>query len=581
MFLNDSFLVKNFVLLFVINSLYITLAQFYNLPKFFDSYWFYCFFFREAMLFCTYFAVFCVIHYIPLKWIQSIIVNLAVLLSVVLLLVNVFLAYNFGGTLNEYLVGVAFETNPNESQEFLFTYFDVWLILSYLAIILLLAFVYMRGDYIAKALIGKVAPLDSKKSLRGGGRVVWVIFIALLVLLIAIHIFRLRPPDERQSDVLYNATTSIYSAFKKVREQIRQFENLAIDFEGSIKDIGFSPIQAKDKIDTVALIIGESAQRNLMQLYGYYLPNTPNLIALRQNSPKNLLVFTDVISSQVTTSESLSQALTFANQEDLHTPWHTHLNIIDIARLAGYKTIGISNQERYSVWAKASTSIFNRNDELHWLSISSSFDGSKPDGNILPILDKSLQQNEKENMFITLHLMGNHATYYKRYPKTFDIFTQKDITSQRGAKTIAEYANATAYNDFVLSEIFKRFEKGDSIVFYFSDHGEEVFDSLNMGGHNDITISRFMLEIPFIIYVSDTFIRKHPQTYARLKAAQNTPFMNDDFIHAFIDILGFHIDGFEPHRSLFSTDFTPRKRMVGLRANKDYDAELKSQQRLP
>lgn len=407
-----------------------------------------------------------------------------------------------------------------------------------------------------------------------------MIFIALLTILIIIHIFRLRPVDERQSDVLYNATTSIHSAFKKVREQIRQFENLNTDFEGYAKDITFSPIQSSNKIDTIALVIGESQQRNLMQIYGYYLPNTPNLVSLRQKSPQNLLIFTDIISSQATTSESLSQALTFANQDNLHTAWHTHLNIIDLAKLAGYKTFGISNQERYSVWAKASTSIFNRNDEVHWLSFSTSFDGSKPDGNILPILDKVLQNNQKQSTFITLHLMGNHSTYYKRYPKAFDNFKAKDIQSQRGAKVIAEYANATAYNDFVLSEIFKRFKEGDSIVFYFSDHGEDVFDTLT-GGHNDITINRFMLEIPFIIYVSDTFIQKHPHTYARLKAAQNTAFMNDDFIHALIDIMGFEIDGFKPHRSLFSNNFTPRKRMVGTKANKDYDIELKHQERLP
>lgn len=162
---------KNFVLLFVINSLYITVAQFYNLPKFFDSYWFYLFFFRESMLFCTYFAVFCVLYYIPFKWLQMLIVNLAVVVSVALLLVNVFLAYNFGATLNDYLVGVGFETNPNETQEFLYTYFDVWLILCFLAILGLLFFGYRGGEFIAKALVAQDYKnlKDSKKSFRGGG----------------------------------------------------------------------------------------------------------------------------------------------------------------------------------------------------------------------------------------------------------------------------------------------------------------------------------------------------------------------------------------------------------------------------
>ena len=66
-FFKDRFFSKNFAFLFVLNSLYISLAQFYNLPKLFDGYWWYSFFYREAMLFCTYFMVFCLLYALPFQ----------------------------------------------------------------------------------------------------------------------------------------------------------------------------------------------------------------------------------------------------------------------------------------------------------------------------------------------------------------------------------------------------------------------------------------------------------------------------------------------------------------------------------
>ncbi|WP_289185083.1 sulfatase-like hydrolase/transferase, partial [Helicobacter japonicus] len=141
--------------------------------------------------------------------------------------------------------------------------------------------------------------------------------------------------------------------------------------------------------------------------------------------------------------------------------------------------------------------------------------------------------------------------------------------------------NATLYGDFILSEIIKRFERSDSIVIYFSDHGEEIYDFRNFIGHSDSKISRFMVEIPFIIYVSDSFIQKHPQLYKRIQKAQNQKYMNDDLMHTLLDIAGISLNGYESQRSLLATNkafLKSRMRKVGDKSNvKDYDKELKTQ----
>ncbi len=50
----------------------------------------------------------------------------------------------------------------------------------------------------------------------------------------------------------------------------------------------------------------------------------------------------------------------------------------------------INNQERFSLWSKATTTIFSRADELHWSADSVAgkrLDSMGFDGAVLPILD--------------------------------------------------------------------------------------------------------------------------------------------------------------------------------------------------
>lgn len=130
-FFKDAFYCKHFALLFAINSIFIALAQFANLPKLFDFHWWHCLIFREAMLLGTYFLAFCLVYYLPLPrgkisdGIKKSFVVLVVIVSAILLLVNLFLVLNFGGTLNEHLLGIALQSDPNEVREFFGEYFSV------------------------------------------------------------------------------------------------------------------------------------------------------------------------------------------------------------------------------------------------------------------------------------------------------------------------------------------------------------------------------------------------------------------------------------------------------------------------
>lgn len=157
-FFRDSFFCKNFALLLVLNSIFILLAQFSNLNKLFDFHWWHCLIFREAMLFCTYFMAFCVVYYLPFgragKIVKKSFVALISIASVLLLLVNLFLVLNFGGTLNEHLIGVAMGTDPNEAREFFGEYLSAKFCAFAVVILGVLGLAYRYGDKTIRAIMG-------------------------------------------------------------------------------------------------------------------------------------------------------------------------------------------------------------------------------------------------------------------------------------------------------------------------------------------------------------------------------------------------------------------------------------------
>ena len=595
-------LFRIFVILIVLNTIVLLGSQYYVYTKHWDLYWFSSFFYRESLLCVSYFLIFSLLSLLPHSF-SRIIAYTIFVLSLLFFIIDVFLLYTFDSNLNSYLVIVALETNPQESAEFLHNYitFSLCVLYAFFGLMIIL-------------LWRKIKPFSPSKKILYR---IYAVFVCLLCAVLAMIFTHTKPLNEDWSDMIYNYTKQIYRAIENTRGFIKEYKKLNANFDNLAQSLQVK--KAKNNIDNIVLVIGESTQRGKLSLYGYPLPTTPLLDNLKDSKPNNLFVFSDVISPHAQTHESLSLSLTLANQDSqgiqtIHKKfskkqWYEFLNIIDAFKLGGYHTISISNQEPVSLFGNAAATILKRADEAIFVNVNDKMSTTKFDESILEILkneqleQEGLQQGADENteqklesslthtkpIFYALHLMGNHAKYYNRYPTNFAHFTPKDMLCQEDnspqkSANIEEnmhYDNATLYGDFILSEIIKRFERSDSIVIYFSDHGEEIYDFRNFIGHSDSKISRFMVEIPFIIYVSDSFIQKHPQLYKRIQKAQNQKYMNDDLMHTLLDIAGISLNGYESQSSLLATNkafLKSRMRKVGDKSNvKDYDKELKTQ----
>ena len=503
-------------------------------------------------------------------------------LNVVFAIAQIFLIFSLELTYSHGTLDALVQTTPKEAFEFAHAFLNFKLIAAFLAL-----------------LIFVIAALRLRVSQRARMKLCRAIKLAfLLSLLVFIAHAAFKSYVAKSSKM----RASIIIALNKI--PIYNFAFVTKDYFGadfkSVRELqaGYQSIYAShshkttpNRISNVVFIIGESLQRNFMSLYGYYLPTTPNLQALEQSG--NLIAFSDVVSPGAKTNDVLKYVLNFGNYEsEKQRPWSANLDIVNLARLANYETFWISNQERYGQWAVASGASAQMTDhsdftnqipvykyaysldEVMLPSIKNFKSGAKKSP--LARKDESsaaeVNGTQKKDKFFILHLMGSHPSYEFRYPKSFTKFSAADISreplDEGQKKELAHYLNTVAYNDFIVSEIYKIFASDNTLIVYFSDHAQSLYQYRGKLIHGGI--NRFTLEIPLIFMASDKFKEQNADLWARIAAAKNRPFLNDDLIHAIAEILEMtDLPEYDPTRSVINADFNAsRPRII---EGVDYD----------
>ena len=503
-------------------------------------------------------------------------------INVAFAIAQIFLIFSLELTYSHGTLDALVQTTPKEAFEFAHAFLNFKLIAAFLALLI----------FVFAALKLRVSQRARMKLCRA----IKLIFLLSLLVFIAHAAFKSYVAKSSKM------RASIIIALNKI--PIYNFAFVTKDYFGadfkSVRELqaGYQSIYAShshkttsNRISNVVFIIGESLQRNFMSLYGYYLPTTPNLQALEQSG--NLIAFSDVVSPGAKTNDVLKYVLNFGNYEsEKQRPWSANLDIVNLARLANYETFWISNQERYGQWAVASGASAQMTDysdftnqipvykyaysldEVMLPSIKNFKSGAKRSP--LARKDESsaaeVNGTQKKDKFFILHLMGSHPSYEFRYPKSFAKFSAADISREPlgggQKKELAHYLNTVAYNDFIVSEIYKIFASDNTLIVYFSDHAQSLYQYRGKLIHGGI--NRFTLEIPLIFMASDKFKEQNADLWARIAAAKDRPFLNDDLIHAIAEILEMtDLPEYDPTRSVINADFNAsRPRII---EGVDYD----------
>ena len=316
---------------------------------------------------------------------------------------------------------------------------------------------------------------------------------------------------------------------RKVREDRSHFNF------GNIKSV-----IDKNKKQTFVVVIGESVDKKHMSLYGYSRKTTPNFDKIKDE----LHVFKNAKSGFSQTNAVMKCILFF--DRDFKKG-----DIISFLNGAGFKTFWYSNQHSSGRYNSAEALTASLASEFAFINrtyfrVNQS---SKYDEALLECLNHALK-DKSDKKVIFLHLFGSHSVYKKRYPKEFDIFTNKNFTPR--ANKVAEYDNSIAYTDHVLSEILKNLKKSDGsikVMVYLSDHGEDAYDTDESTFSHASGSSPHMFDIPLIVWMSEEYKKERADFLKRINLLK--PYVTTEMIHSLLDIFGLEHEMIEKKHSIF------------------------------
>ncbi len=190
----------------------------------------------------------------------------------------------------------------------------------------------------------------------------------------------------------------------------------------------------------------------------------------------------------------------------------------------------------------------------------------KYDGDMI----KDIQVENKPTLYV-IHLQGQHYTYNARYPKSFEYFTPSQYDSKRFTDEqrlhLSEYDNVTRYNDYVVNELIKKFENTNTILIYFSDHGEELYEQSDYNGHGNSPFVKdlsYQIRVPFIVWMSKSYKAANMELFKKVKKCEAYPIITDDISHLLLDISGVRTKDFNPTRSFVNDKYNINKPRIVL-----------------
>ena len=502
-------------------------------------------------------------------------------IAYILAIINAFCVEHFYARIGPEILNVVLETNARESSEFVDKFINVDLLWSGVGVILFLIAIHLFFQYVKFKEVSMSPNFSILFQLCFSSLLFVSVFLCTHSRLKVVRLMFVSTVED--ADVLisnYSLNTPFNNMLFSVK--MREIANNGLKILAETQDT-VKVDSCSYRSDNIVLIIGESYIKGHSQLYGYDKKTAPFQVNRKKQSGNGRLVsFEDVISPSNLTS------VVFKNVFSLHSldeksDWAYSPLFPVLFRRAGYQVFFLTNQYVQAL----NTDIFNLSGGLflnHSKLSTLQFDHRNTithryDMGLLEDYDSLMQYHGDHNLII-FHLAGQHIDFCKRSPDEYKVFQVSDYRNRKDLNVaekqlVADYDNATYYNDMVVESIIRRFENQNVIIIYMPDHGEECYDEthrmgrLPIGNHAPETLRQEYC-IPFWIWCSNGYIESHRTIFAQIEDSHNRRFMTDDLPHLLMYLAGISCKYYNEKRNLISPLYdVNRKRMIN--GKYDYD----------
>lgn len=422
------------------------------------------------------------------------------------------------------------QSNAQESKEFLYSYLNVKIALTVLAVGLLLSyfgyFVYNFNSLFLKE------KLRLKKNRLLAATLMFALFVSTVSFAQKAYFWRTFMLAWN-----LNAQMEKFAANSEVRKQ---------------RLIEAGNLLADNRKGNYALVIGETHASSNVSAYGYARRTTPWLEnAVKQEA---LVLLKNAFSNAAQTNTALEYALTAKNQYN-SIQYADAYTITEAAQAAGFRVVWISNQVDDNIVGL----VGHQADEQYWINQNKNDTWLRQkneayDGKIIDCL-KNLQAAQQKTLYV-INLIGSHASYDCRYPEEFNKWDEAE-------SLLNAYDNSLLYNDYVMSQLHEIFlqKLGVDVMLYFADHGEEL--KLKYCHGNDYFIKNYkqhpsvreIVKIPVYISFSESFSKTHEAKITNLRNNREKYFSNDMVYDTLLGLMGIRGACFDERYDISSQEY--------------------------
>lgn len=441
---------------------------------------------------------------------------------------TVFVRANFKMQLDGDWVGIVMGSSPSEIKWFVGHYFGVKFVMVTIGLVVVTTLALRVVSGLGKAVRSKAKMCAS------------LVAIAMFCSLTTVFT---KPGETFSALSTIFLIKDTFGCFAHYRELANLKNHPALPEDMSIAD-------GVDSGMTGVFVLGESATRNHWSLYGYGRKTTPCLDGLRDE----LIVYDDLVTPVSCTATAMELLFTTATIEDTSILSYTFAQVLSGL---GYRASLYSAQERWGRWDGSETFAFAGCEPMLFVG-ETELKSPWYDDELLKYLEDDLPCGQKGSVKF-LHLRGSHAPASSQYPPDGMPFVPEKFKHSADAgdpaKTLNHYDNSIYFTDKILGRIIARLKesRGPAWMVFLSDHGETP-SSKSWRFATD----RDLWEVPMVIWVSDEYKARFPDTYAALKDSVCKPLQSDQLLAGFFHIAGVRGCGVGTEFDFLSKRFKPR-----------------------
>jgi lipid A ethanolaminephosphotransferase len=306
---------------------------------------------------------------------------------------------------------------------------------------------------------------------------------------------------------------------------------------------------SSDEKTVVILVIGEAARAKNFQLYGYDRPTNPLLSKARVVALKNATTCATYTTAAVRCMLSNVDAESLFSKRYESLPSYLQRNGIDViwrTRNWGEPPITVRTYQKASDLAADCAGARCAYDEI-----------------LLSRLEQRIKASSSQRVFVVLHQSGSHGpAYYAKYPTEFEYFKPVCESVELGKCThdelINAYDNTILYDDYFLVRVIgvlQQLQDTATLMIYVSDHGESLGEyGMYLHGVPYPIAPDVQKDIPFIIWMSDEFVRENAVQIVRLESQR--VHSQRDIFHTVMGAFHMHSDAYMAKYDIFNEMFS-------------------------